>query len=194
MTALKQTKKYTPAEYLALEEKAKCRSEYENGEIAAMAGGSINHVRITSNVSRFVGNKLSENCESLPTDLKVYVAAINKFYYPDVTILCGEPEFFEKRNDTITNPVLIVEVLSGSTEAKDRGEKFFAYQTISSFREYVLISQDKAVVEHFVKQADGSWRYLAITGSEGVVNLESIDVELSLREIYQRVEFNEENL
>ncbi|MGI8467264.1 MAG: Uma2 family endonuclease [Pyrinomonadaceae bacterium] len=190
----KKRKLYTPAEYLALEEKAEFRSEYVNGEIITMAGGSLDHVQITSNVSRFTGNKISAECRSLPTDIKVYVKALNKFYYPDVTVLCGEPKFYQKRNDTIVNPVLIVEVLSGSTEAKDRGEKFFAYQTLESFREYILVSQDKEVVEQFIKQSDGSWKYLAIIGAKSKVKFESIGIELSLEEIYQRVEFSKENL
>lgn len=187
-------KKYTPEEYLVLEEQAEYRSEYENGEIVAMAGGSLSHQRITSNISRFIGNKISETCDSLPSEMKVRVEAIGKFYYPDVTVFCGEPEFYHKRTDTITNPILIVEVLSDSTEAKDRGEKFFAYQTLESLQEYVLVSQNRGVVEQFIKQTDGSWKYLATIGLESSVKLESINVELTLQEIYQKVKFGQENL
>ncbi len=194
MSALTKTKKYTPEEYLALEDKAEFRSEYENGEIVAMAGGSLNHLRIVSNVSRVVGNKVSGDCESLPNEMKIRVETIGKFYYPDVTILCGEPNFYQERTDTITNPILIVEVLSGSTEAKDRGEKFFAYQTLKSLQEYVLISQNRAAVEQFIKQSDGSWKYLATIGLENLVKLESIGVELALQEIYRKVNFSQENL
>jgi len=194
MSALTKTKKYTPEEYLALEEQAEFRSEYENGEIVAMAGGSLNHLRIISNVSRLIGNKAASDCESLPSEMKIRVEAIGKFYYPDVTILCGEPTLYRQRNDTITNPRLIVEVLSASTEAKDRGEKFFAYQTLESVQEYVLISQTRAAVEQFIKQTDGSWKYLATIGLESSVKLESIGVELTLEEIYQRVSFAGENL
>jgi Uma2 family endonuclease len=194
MSALPKKKKYTPDEYLALEEQAESRSEYENGEIVAMAGGSLNHLRIISNVSRFVGNKVSSECESLPSEMKVRVETIGKFYYPDVAILCGKANFYQKRNDTIVNPILIVEVLSDSTEAKDRGEKFFAYQTLESVREYVLISQNRAAVEQFIKQSDGSWKYLATIGLESSIKLESIGVELALQEIYQKVNFSQENL
>lgn len=195
MSALTEQKKYTPEEYLALEEKAEFRSEYENGEIVAMAGGTLNHIRITSNVSRLIGNKALENCESLPNEMKIWVKALDKFYYPDVTVLCNKPQFFERRTDAITNPVLIIEVLSGSTEARDRGEKFFAYQTLESLHEYVLVSQDKALVEQFIKQADGSWKYLATIGLESVVKLESVNIELTLKEIYYRVDFRiEKNL
>jgi len=194
MSALTKRKKYTPEEYLALEEKAEFRNEYENGKIVAMAGGSLDHLRIISNISRFIGNKISINCECLPNEMKVRVESIGKFYYPDVTVLCGEPEFYRERTDTIFNPILIVEVLSESTEARDRGEKFFAYQTLESLQEYVLVSQDKPVVEQFIKQSDGSWKYLATIGLGSRVKFESINVELTLEEIYQRVKFTQENL
>jgi len=194
MSALTRRKTYTPEEYLALEEKAEYKSEYENGEIVAMAGGTFNHIRITSNISRFIGNKVSEDCSSLPNDMKIWVEAISKFYYPDVTVLCGEPSFYRERDDTITNPILIVEVLSKSTEAKDRGEKFMAYQTLDSLQEYVLISQNRPTIEQFIKQSDRSWKYLATIGLESSVKFESIGVELTLNEIYQRVNFKQENL
>ena len=188
MTALPNERKYTPEEYLALEEKAEYRSEYENGEIIAMAGGSLNHARIVSNVDRAFGSKLNKNCESLTTDVKVRVENYRKFYYPDVLVICGKPEFYQKRSDTISNPILIVEVLSDSTEAKDRGEKFAAYQTLESLQEYILVSQDKAKVEQFRRENDGSWNYQATIGLKSQVKFASIEVELSLDEIYQRVE------
>ncbi len=194
MQANVETKKYTPEEYLALEDEAEFRSEYENGEIVQMAGGSFRHIRIISNISRFIGNKVSDDCSSLPNEMKVYVQAIDRFYYPDITVLCDEPSFHQKRTDTITNPVLIVEVLSDSTEAKDRGEKFFAYQTLESVQEYILVSQNRAAAEQFIKQTDGSWKYLATIGLESSVKLESIDVELSLQEIYQKITFGQESL
>ena len=117
MSVLTKTKKYTPEEYLALEEAAESRSEYEDGEIVAMAGGSYKHGRITNNVARFTENKMAGDCEALSSEMKVWVEAIGKFYYPDVLVLCGKPNFYPKRTDAITNPILIVEVLSDSTEA-----------------------------------------------------------------------------
>lgn len=195
MTALTERKKYTPEEYLALEDKAEFRSEYENGAIVAMAGGSFNHVQITSNVTRTLGNQLSGKCSVLPTDMKVWVEKRGKFYYPDITIVCGKPQFHQSRTDTIINPDILVEVLSKSTEAKDRTEKFWSYQLIDSFQEYVLVSQDKAAIEQFVRQADGSWRYLAVIGEESVLRLMMVEAELNLREVYQAVDFEtEENL
>ena len=187
MTALPKKKKYTPEQYLVLEEKAEYRSEYEDGEIVAMAGGSLDHAQITSNVNRFLGNKIAGRCRSLTTDVKVRVEDYRKFYYPDVLIFCGEPKFYQKRNDTITNPILIVEVLSDSTEAKDRGEKFAAYQTLESLQEYVLVSQDKAKVEQFTRENDGSWKYQATIGLKSKVNFTSVETELTLDEVYQQV-------
>lgn len=188
MSALtKKKKEYTPEEYLALEEKAEFRNEYENGEIVAMAGGSLNHARIISDIDGSFRNKLKKGWESVTTDVKVRVENYRKFYYPDVLVISGEPKFYQKRNDTIINPILIVEVLSDSTEAKDRGEKFAAYQTLEILQEYILVSQDKAKVEQFTRQTDGSWKYQATIGLKSKVCFPSIEVELTLDEIYQRV-------
>ena len=187
MSALTEKKKYTPEEYLALEDKAEFRSEFVDGEIVAMAGGSLDHAQITFNIAKNLDRRLSEKCRSLTTEVKVRVENYRKFYYPDVLVICGEPIFFEKRNDTITNPILIVEVLSDSTEAKDRGEKMLAYRTLESLQEYVLVSQDKAIVEQYFKNAEGNWIHKATIGLNSFVKFESIEVELTLEEIYQRV-------
>lgn len=174
---------------MALEEKAEFRSEYDDGEIIAMAGGSLNHIQITFNTAKIIDRNVRGKCRTFPSEMKVYVEAINKFYYPDVTVVCEKPTFYKERKDTIINAKLLIEVLSNSTEAKDRGEKFFAYQTLESLHEYVLISQDKCLVETFTKQTDGSWRYLATIGLGSKVYFESVDAELSLEEIYDLVEF-----
>ena len=192
MTALPKKRKYTPAEYLALEEKAEFRSEYENGEIVAMAGGSLNHARIIGDIDRLFGSKLSEDCESITTEVKIRVEDYRKFYYPDVFVFCGEPVFYKKRSDTIVNPILIVEVLSDGTEAKDRGKKMLAYRTLESLREYVLVSQNKPIVEQYIKNADGNWIHKVTIGLESFVKFESVDVKLSLKEIYRRVKFETE--
>jgi Uma2 family endonuclease len=192
MSALSEKRKYTPEEYLALEEKADGRSEYLDGVILAMAGGSLNHARITGNVNRFLSANLGENCESLTTDIKIRVENYRRFYYPDVFVLCGEPEFYGNRDDTITNPALIVEVLSDSTEARDRGEKLLAYRSLDSLREYVLISQNKPIVEQYARDDKGNWLHRATIGLKSVVKFESVGVELSLEEIYRRIKFEEE--
>jgi len=187
MPALTKKKKYTPEEYLALEEKAEFRSEYDDGVITAMAGGSLDHARIVKNMSRLFDEKLNESCEAFTTDIKVQIESYRKFYYPDVLIICGNPAFYQKRNDTLTNPRLVVEVLSKNTEANDRGEKMLAYRTLESLREYVLISQDKAVVEQYTKTTDGNWIHKATIDLNSKVRFESIEIELTLEEIYQRI-------
>jgi len=187
MSALTKKKKYTPEEYLALEEKAEFRSEYDDGVITARSGGSLSHAQIISNLGRNIGNRISERCTALTNDIKVNVETFQKFYYPDVLVICGEPEFYNKRNDTVINPILIIEVLSKSTEASDRGEKMLAYRSLESLREYVLVSQDKSVVEQYIKNADGNWIHKATIGLNSKVRFESIEVELTLEEIYQRI-------
>lgn len=187
MSALPQQKLFTPEEYLALEEIAEYRSEYEDGEIIAMAGGTISHARMISNISRVIGNKLSGDCESLASNMRVWAESYRKFYYPDVIVLCGEPIFYSNREDTITNPTLIFEVLSKSTEAIDCGEKFSVYQTLESLQEYVLVSQDKPKIEKFIRQNDESWKYQATIGLKSKISFESVGIELTFEEIYQRV-------
>ncbi len=187
--AIKQ-KLYTPEQYLAKEEKAEFRSEYCDGEIFAMAGGSFNHLQITANLTVFLHSKVrKKGCRVLPNEMKIWVESTRRFYYPDVTVLCDKPKFYKDRNDTIENPKLLIEVLSKSTEATDRGEKFFAFQTLESVEEYVLVSQDKHVVEKFTKQSDGSWKYLATIGIDSKVTFESVGESLNLSEIYDLIEF-----
>lgn len=190
-----KTKKYTPAEYLALEEKAERRSEYWNGEVVAMAGGNINHQQIVSNLTVAVSNKVRGRCRVFPSEMKVWVKRRDKFFYPDLTVICGQPHFYKNRRDTIDNPRMIVEVLSKSTAGFDRAEKFLSYQTLESLHEYVLISQEKATVEQHIKREDGNWIYQATIGTESKVVFPSVEAAIGLDEIYDLVEFErEENL
>ena len=194
MTALPQKKKYTPAEYLALEEKAETKSEYWNGVIVAMSGAAIDHQQIVSNLTVLLANKLKGRCRVFPSEMKVWIKKRDKFFYPDLTIICDAPEFYKKRRDTIINPKLIIEVLSKSTASFDRAEKFLSYQTLPSLEEYILISQEKPLVEQHIKREDGNWIYQATIGIESSVTFPSVEVTLSLDEIYDLVEFEEENL
>lgn len=125
--------------------------------------------------------------------MKVWTDVKNSFFYPDITVVCGDREYYKERRDIITNPILLIEVLSKSTEANDRGDKFIAYQTIESLREYVLISQDKYLVEQYSKQDDGNWKYLATIGIDSEVTSKSVDQTLKLEDIYDLVEFETEN-
>ncbi len=194
MTAQPEKKKYTPGEYLALEEKAETRSEYWNGEIVAMAGGNINHQQIVSNITEFLGAKIRGKCRIFPSEMKVWLKKRDKFFYPDLTIICDKPGFYKNRRDTIDNPKMIIEVLSKSTASFDRAEKFLSYQTLVSLEEYVLFSQEKPVVEQYIKREDGNWIFQATIGLESSVKFTSIETALSLQEIYDLVEFEEENL
>lgn len=200
---LLQTKKYTPEEYLALEDKAGYKSEYWNGYIIPLHGGEppmlagadVNHAQIVTNLTETLSPVLKKkNCRTFSNDIKVWIPNREKFFYPDLTIVCGQLDFYRNRRDTILNPKLIVEVLSESTASFDRSEKFWLYQTLESLQEYVLISQDKAVVEQYTRRADGNWIYRATIGIESSVVFESIEIKTDLSDIYDFVEFTEENL
>lgn len=146
MTALPKKKIYTPEEYLALEEVCEYRSEYDDGLIIAMAGGTREHIRISSNIEKSLDKQLFGTCETFQSEMKVWVETLNKFYYPDVTVVCGEIKYYKKRRDALENPIVLVEVLSESTKIYDKEDKFFAYQNIETFREYLLVHQDKALI------------------------------------------------
>jgi Uma2 family endonuclease len=192
-------KRYTPEEYLALEEKAEFRSEYWDGKIVPLnvsspnlSGASVNHIQIVTNLIEILSPKLKmKNCRTFSNDLKVWVKKRKKFFYPDVAIICGQIEFYQKRNDTILNPNLIIEVLSDSTESKDRGEKFLSYQSLETLQTYILVSQDKYLVEQYVRREDGNWIYQPTIGIKSEVIFESVGESLKLSEIYDLVEFIE---
>ncbi|MCY7374406.1 MAG: Uma2 family endonuclease [Pyrinomonadaceae bacterium] len=192
MTALPKKKKYAPEEYLALEEKAEYKSEFWNGAIVAMSGAKIDHQQIVANITEFLGSKVRGRCRVFPSEMKVWVKKRNKFFYPDITLICDKPSFYKNRRDTIDNPKLIVEVLSKSTASFDRAEKFLSYQSLASLDEYVLVSQETALVEQYIKREDGNWIYQATIGLDSLVTFPAIGTTLALREIYDLVEFETE--
>ncbi|HEV7893759.1 MAG TPA: Uma2 family endonuclease [Pyrinomonadaceae bacterium] len=180
----------TPDEYLAAERLSETRSEYLDGGVYPMTGGTANHIRIVSNIDTQLNIQLDDRpCDIFPIDMKVRLPGSRKFFYPDVVVVCGELQYHDSRKDIITNPDLVVEVLSPSTEAFDRGAKFEAYQTIDSLKEYLLFSQDKPRVEQFVRNGDGKWTYAAVEGLESSLALPSIECTLNLSAVYKRVEF-----
>ncbi len=191
LTAKKQ-KRYTPDEYLALEEKAEFRSEYIDGYIFEMSGGTENHIQISFNVTKLFADKLRGKCRAYQSEMKVWVEEAKTFFYPDVTVICGERKFYNERNDVVENPILLVEVLSDSTAKYDKNEKFLTYQNIESFQEYVLISQDKTLVQQFIRQPDGNWKIKATIGLNSEVYFDSVEVSVSLSEIYDLVDFEAE--
>jgi Uma2 family endonuclease len=181
----------TPDEYLAAERISDYRSEYLDGGVYPMTGGSINHNQITINLILELGAQLrARPCRVLGVDLKVRLPDSRKFFYPDVSVVCGELQVHDDRRDIILNPDVIVEVLSPSTEAFDRGAKFRAYQTIESLKEYVLVSQNEPLIEQYVRNGEGKWTYRAAGGLDSTLTLPSIECTLNLSAVYDKVDFN----
>lgn len=179
----------TPEEYLAIERAAEYKSEYIDGVIYAMSGASFRHNVVVANlISEFVRQLRGRPCRALPSDIKVRMPDSRKFFYPDVSVVCGEPQFHDARTDVILNPTVIVEVLSESTAGFDRGEKFQAYQQLDSLREYLLVSQDKIFIEQYVRQAREKWTYVATVGLESTLTLPSIECALQLRAVYDKID------
>lgn len=182
---------YVPLEtYLAWEDEAELKSEYYDGTIVAMTGASRSHVRLTSNVAFEVRLQLRGGpCEVFDSDLRVYVEACRAIFYPDCTVACDAPQFTPSGMATLTNPTVIIEVLSPSTYRTDRGFKSDCYRSLASLAAYVLVAQDEPRIEAFVRQPDDTWRYEVASGMDGVLRLECIGCELRLAQIYARVEF-----
>jgi Uma2 family endonuclease len=175
----------TFAEYLAIDEASEIRHEYVNGEVFAMAGGTLDHSRIGTNIARLLGNQLlGKRCAVFNSDARVRVRATGLATYPDVTVVCGAIERDPENEHTLTNPVVLVEVLSDSTEGYDREEKFSHYRRIPSLREYLLVSQRERLVEHLSRNADGTWTLRDVT-PPAIVELPSIGCALPLDEVYR---------
>jgi Uma2 family endonuclease len=178
--------RYTPEEYLALERNAEFKSEYIDGRIIAMAGAPRPHNLIVHNLDREIGTRLLHGpCEVYPGDMKVRIDASGRYVYPDLCITC-DPQFADGLADVLLTPVVIIEVLSESTEKYDRGEKFAHYRRISSLREYVLLSPDECLVERYVRDAE-FWRYDAVDTLQSNLQLASVGIEIPLRWIYAKV-------
>jgi len=180
----------TPEDYLTFERESDTRHEFLDGEIYAMAGESLPHNRICVNLSGEVRQQLKgKRCEALSPNMKVRTSSASLLAYPDLTIVCGEPLFHDRKKDVLTNPKVIFEVLSPSTAEYDRTTKFQRYRMGNeTLTDYILVSQDKPFVEHFFKQTDGNWLYRSYGAIDDSLKIETIECELSLREIYDRVE------
>lgn len=186
MTALPQHR-LTEAEYLAQERLASFKSEYLDGETFAMAGASLPHNRISVNTLALLRPQLEgRGCDVFTSDLRIRVSQTGLYTYPDLVVVCGEPELLDEQNDTLLNPKLIIEILSRSTEAYDRGQKFGHYRTIASLTDYVLISQERPLIEHF-SRSRGIWELRTAEGLEATLELPSIGCRLALAEVYRRV-------
>ena len=187
---------YTPEEYLELEEAADYKSEYIDGQIIAMAGASINHNRITGNFYATLNFafRQQEKYEVFNSDIRLWIPQKLIYTYPDVIIIADEPEFFNNRTDTITNPQVIIEVLSKSTKSYDREDKFAAYRTIPTFQEYLLIDQNRIHVEQFSKTGKKRWNLCEYDEEDENISLETVPFEISLQDLYSKVKFSNINL
>ncbi len=185
-----EKKKMTPKEYLEFEKNSEFKHEYFDGEIFAMVGAKFNHNRISSNIVREVGNQLKQTpCSVFSSDMRVKIQEIEKYTYPDIVVACDKIELLEDELDSLLNPVVIIEILSHSTEAYDRGLKFTHYQFIDSLQEYILIAQHACDVVKFKRNEGNSWLYTSHMNMEQAIKIESIECELPLSEIYHKVEF-----
>src|ERR1700728_1055327 len=179
----------SPEEYLERERQAETRSEYRNGEIVAMASASFVHAQIISNLHFRIRLRLGRGpCGVFTTDLRLAVRAANLYTYPDVMVTCGEPDLADNRRDIVLNPVVLIEVLSKSTQDYDRGEKFASYRTIPSLMEYLTVAQDKVHIERHTRQPDQHWSLSEFTDPDAVITLSSINVELRVADVYEKVD------
>lgn len=184
---------WTPDSYLEFERASETKHEFYRGEVFDLSGASFRRTLIAANTSAALHAQLRKTkCSLHSNDLRIQVRAVGLYTYPDVIIICGEPRFLDKRNDTVTNPTLIVEVLSKSTESYDRGKKFQHYRTLETLQEYVLISQDSANVERFTRQQGGDWLLSAASGLDASIALASVGCTLALADVYEKVDFEEE--
>lgn len=179
----------TEDEYIVRERESQDKHELIHGEIVAMAGGSPRHNAIAGNVARALGNRLADRpCLVFRSDQRIHVEATGLYTSPDVSVTCDRPRFHPKYKDTLLNPRLVVEVLSDSTEAYDRGAKFAHYRGLPSFQEYLLISQHVALVDHYLRLDTGQWILTAYEGEAAIVKLPSLGCELPLSEVYDKLQ------
>ena len=188
-TSARSPQKMTAAEYLEWERQQTESHEFFDGEVFSQAGGTRRHSLIGTNTCRAIGNLLAENeCEAHGSDMRIHVEATGYYAYPDVSVVC--PPVEGEADDVISNPVLVVDVLSPSTEDFDRGTKFGHYRQISSLTDYLVISQDKPRVEHHWRAEEGLWMLRDVEGLDETLQLTSLDCELPLSEVYATVEFD----
>jgi Uma2 family endonuclease len=181
----------SPEEYLAGERQADIRHEYFAGEVFAMAGASREHNQISANIVRLLGNQLLEKpCSVFASDMKVKIRKKEKYTYPDIVVVCEKEEYEDEHQDVLLNPVVLMEILSDSTEAYDRGDKFSHYQAIPSCAEYILISQYTFKMERFSRQPNNSWLYTIYQDENDVLSVRAIDCALPLAEVYRKVQLH----
>src|SRR5215213_1009600 len=181
---------FTAEQYLDLERHSEIRHEFLDGTVYAMSGASRAHSAICFNLAVIIGSQLRGTpCQGFSPDMKVRAGDASLYAYPDLAVVCGEPLLHDDHGDVLLNPVVIFEVLSRSTETYDRGEKFERYKTIETLTDYVLVSQDRARLEHFSRQPDGAWSLASLSAPDASPDLASINCRLPLAEVYDRIEF-----
>lgn len=184
---------FTEQEYLTLERGSEIKCEYFFGEIYAMSGASENHNLIVTNIVAELRYQLKGRpCKVYSNDMRVKVNQSGLYTYPDVVALCGKALFDDKRQDNLLNPTVIVEVLSKSTEYYDRGLKFINSRKIESLQDYILVSQNRTLIEHYSRQADNKWLFYTKDSLEDSIEIPSIECTIALSEVYDKVEFIEE--
>jgi Uma2 family endonuclease len=177
---------YTPEEYLAMERGAPSKSEYRDGRIVAMVGTTARHARIVLNLGSALDTQFGDGpCAAFVSDLRVRIERANQYVYPDLVALCEEPRFEDGVLDTLTNPSLVVEVLSGSTEANDRGEKFVAYRRLPTLQEYMLVAQDRVLVERYRRSGD-VWALASFESRDDVLELASVGASIPFVRVFAR--------
>jgi len=182
-------KRYSPTDYLSLARASEVKHEFFDGEMFLMAGGTKEHSQVAANVIRALGNALAGSpCCVLTSDMKIKLPT-GLYTYPDSSVVCDQPQYQDDRKDVLLNPLLVVEVLSPTTEAYDRGQKFRHYQTCPSLREYVLIAQDRSAVDHYLRQPSGQWLLTTFESLDATMPLPTLGVALRMNEIYAKVEF-----
>lgn len=195
VSALRQAiQRMTEGEYLEFERADEIRHEFLDGDIFAMTGASEAHNLIAGNFFAILHLQMrGRSCKLYFADMRVKVPLSRLYTYPDITAVCGEAKFGDGYLDTLLNPVLIVEVLSPSTERYDRGKKFQFYRDLPSLQEYVLVAQDSPRIERYVRQADDVWQLTDVKGFEAHLELVSIGCTVALADVYEQVTFIAEN-
>jgi len=190
MSALPQPR-LTPEQYLEMDRASQFRNEFYNGRVYAMSGGSYRHAMLISNIGYGLRSRMgSQACQVLTSDLRVRVDPAGLYTYPDVVVVCGEPVFADTHVDTLLNPAFLVEVLSRSTEAYDRGFKSAQYRSLRSLQEFALVSQVEPRVEVFRRQPDGHWLFMEFVGLSAVCRFESLDISVAMADVYDKIAFD----
>jgi Uma2 family endonuclease len=190
MALAQKSPRVNEAEYLRLERLAEFKSEFFDGEMFAMAGGTRAHSLIAINLAAELRDRFkATDCVTYNADLRIKVAATGLLTYPDISVVCGVQRFLDEEEDTLLNPGVIIEVLSDSTEAYDRGKKFEHYRQIATCREYLLVSQKEPRIEQFVRQPNGEWILKEASGLDAAITLPSLGIVLRLAEVFAKVQF-----